>query len=106
MIHVLYPDKAPSVYTLPPNQEASLELLYALIGTDTIEVPLDDGVYQFVCDENGKLKNSLPNIRATAFWYAELGFQDAANRFLLTNETLSDVLVGTVVILTKGNRLT
>lgn len=105
MMYVLKTDAAPSLYNLDPNEEATLELLYSVIGTDTIEVAYEDGVYQIVADENGIAKGLAPNVRATAWWYLVAGFEGAASQFLLSNATMGNVLVGTVVVLTRGNCL-
>ena len=66
-----------------------------------IELVIDDGKTQIVCNEEGKIKGLPENEEATTLWYKKYQ-EDSGAPFLLP---VHDVLVGDVLVLTGKARM-
>ena len=66
-----------------------------------IELVIDDGKTQIVCNEEGKIMGLPENKEATTLWYRKY-HKDSGTPFLLP---IHDVLVGDVLVLTGKARM-
>jgi hypothetical protein len=100
-------DPSGHIATVARPGEPTLTELQGWVG-GSIEVPgagfrTPDGVTQFVCNEEGKLRDLEPNWTATELYYEAI---QRDPRFDLKTLGRSDYLVGTVIVLTAPNLLT
>jgi|TARA_B100000029_G_scaffold341115_1_gene333367 hypothetical protein len=82
------------------ENKPSFEDIYSLIDCSTIELTkgyepsISNRSFDMYIDEEGKLKDKTPNLRATNYWFA---WQNRTERTSLAG----DVLVGDVAIVRK-----